>query len=187
MVKIAAKILSCIWFFKGKKVRRDKRNRLISWMYARSIRRTAKSVGSYISVFAPTSVTKTTTIGNHCGFGGVDIFGAGEVTIGDNTYISAHTTIYSHNHNYLSGEYLPFGFDWIIKPVRIDECVWIGSHCIILPGTHIGEGAIIQAGSVVHGEIPPLSIAGGNPAKVFAHRDEEHYWRLKAAKKFVVS
>ena len=93
MVKIAAKILSCIWFFKGKKVRRDKRNRLISWMYARRIRRTAKSVGPYISVYGPTSVTSTTTIGNHCGFGGMDIFGVGEVTIGDNTYISAHTTI----------------------------------------------------------------------------------------------
>ena len=48
----------------------------------------------------------------------------------------------------------------------------------------IGEGAIIQGGSVVHGEIPPCAIAGGNPAKVFKYRDIEHYNKLKNEKKF---
>ena len=43
----------------------------------------------------------------------------------------------------------------------------IGSNVTILPGTTIGEGAIIQAGAVVHGEIPPCAIVGGNPAKDF--------------------
>ncbi|MBR5589795.1 MAG: 2,3,4,5-tetrahydropyridine-2,6-carboxylate N-succinyltransferase, partial [Phascolarctobacterium sp.] len=54
----------------------------------------------------------------------------------------------------------------------------------ILPGTHIGEGVIVQAGAVVHGEIPPYAIVGGNPAKVFKYRDIEHYNKLKAEGKF---
>ncbi len=55
---------------------------------------------------------------------------------------------------------------------------------MILPGTKIGEGAIIQGGAVVHGEIPPYAIAGGNPAKVFKYRDIEHFKKLKAEGKF---
>ena len=50
----------------------------------------------------------------------------------------------------------------------------------VLPWTHIGEGAIIQASAVVHGDIPPYAIAGGNPAKVFKYRDIEHFQKLKA-------
>lgn len=62
------------------------------------------------------------------------------------------------------------------------ERLGMGSRrtCYKIPGTKIGEGAIIQAGSVVHGEIPPCAIAGDNPAKVFAWRDKEHYEKLKS-------
>jgi len=48
----------------------------------------------------------------------------------------------------------------------------------------IGEGAIIQAGSVVVSDIPKYAIAGGDPAKVFKYRDIEHYEKLKKEKKF---
>jgi len=48
----------------------------------------------------------------------------------------------------------------------------------------IGEGAIIQAGSVVVNDIPKYTIAGGHPAKVFKYRDAAHYERLKEEGKF---
>ena len=48
-----------------------------------------------------------------------------------------------------------------------------------LGGVHIGEGAIIQAGSVVVSDIPPYAIAGGHPAKVFKYRDIDHFEYLK--------
>lgn len=51
-------------------------------------------------------------------------------------------------------------------------------------GVLIGEGAIIQAGSVVVSDIPACAIAGGHPAKVFKFRDKEHYYRLKEEGKF---
>jgi acetyltransferase-like isoleucine patch superfamily enzyme len=53
-----------------------------------------------------------------------------------------------------------------VKPVEIGDNVWIGAASIILPGVTIGEGSIIAAGSVVTKDVPSMSIAGGNPAKV---------------------
>lgn len=52
------------------------------------------------------------------------------------------------------------------NPVFIDENVWIGESCCILPGSSIGKGSIIGAMSVVNNIIPPYSIAVGIPAKV---------------------
>ena len=54
--------------------------------------------------------------------------------------------------------------------VVIEDDVWIGARSILLSGAHIGEGSVISAGSVVSNEIPPFSIAVGNPARVVANR-----------------
>lgn len=48
----------------------------------------------------------------------------------------------------------------------IGKNCFIGAHSIILPGVTIGDGSIVAAGSVVNRDIPPGSIAAGNPAKV---------------------
>lgn len=48
--------------------------------------------------------------------------------------------------------------------------VWIGQNVTVLPGVHIGDGAIIGANSTVGSDIPPYSIAVGNPAKVIRKR-----------------
>lgn len=79
----------------------------------------------------------------------------------------------------MGGDKIPYGASSICKDVIIEDAVWIGSRVTILPGTKIGEGAIIQGGAVVHGEIPRCAIAGGNPAKVFKYRDIEHFNELK--------
>ena len=166
--------------FAGKKVRRDKRVEIASWLYGIKIRRVAKHVGRHLTVLKPSTVTSTTSIGDYSGLSDVHVLGGGDVIIGDHSFVSEGSLIFSQNHNYDTDTLLPFGHSWTYKTVRIDDCVWIGVRCIILPGAHIGEGAIIQAGSVVHGEIPPCAIAGGNPAKVFAYRDKAHYEALRA-------
>ena len=53
-----------------------------------------------------------------------------------------------------------------IKPVRICRYAWIGQNAFILKGVTIGEGAIIGVNSVVVTDIPPYSVAMGNPARV---------------------
>ena len=57
--------------------------------------------------------------------------------------------------------------------------VWIGQNSTILPGVHIGDGAIIGLNSVVGGDVPPYTIVAGNPAKEIRKRfdDEPPSWR----------
>jgi acetyltransferase-like isoleucine patch superfamily enzyme len=52
------------------------------------------------------------------------------------------------------------------KPIVIEDDVWIGTNCVILPGVRIGKGSVIAANSVVKKDIPPMVVAGGNPCVV---------------------
>jgi acetyltransferase-like isoleucine patch superfamily enzyme len=54
--------------------------------------------------------------------------------------------------------------------VIIGRDVWLATRVIVLPGARIGDGAIIGAGAIVTGEIPPYAIAVGIPAKVVGQR-----------------
>ena len=91
----------------------------------------------------------------------------------------------TQNHNYDTGTALPYDDSYIYKDIFIGDNVWLGNRVLILGGVTIGEGAIIQAGSVVVSDVPPCGIAGGNPAKVFKYRDQEHYYRLKQEGKYI--
>ncbi|WP_245869419.1 acyltransferase [Pontibacter ramchanderi] len=56
------------------------------------------------------------------------------------------------------------------QEVIIEGGNWIGANVTILGGAKIGRGAIIAAGAVVTGTIPPFTIAGGVPARVIKER-----------------
>ncbi len=60
---------------------------------------------------------------------------------------------------------LPYKGDTVV-----DHDVWIGYQAMIMPGVHIGSGAIVAARSVVAGDVPPYAIVGGNPARVIRQR-----------------
>ncbi|MFC5667903.1 CatB-related O-acetyltransferase [Kitasatospora misakiensis] len=51
--------------------------------------------------------------------------------------------------------------------------VWLGHGVTVMPGIHIGHGAIVATGSVVTADVPAYAIAGGNPARLIRHRYEE--------------
>lgn len=55
----------------------------------------------------------------------------------------------------------------------IGNDVWIGQNVTIMPGVHIGDGAIIGTNATVASDIPPFSIAVGNPAKVIRRRFDD--------------
>ncbi len=61
--------------------------------------------------------------------------------------------------------------DWKVEKTFVKKGASIGSGCTILANVTIGENAIVGAGSVVTRDIPPNSIAFGNPAKVRRHID----------------
>ena len=62
-------------------------------------------------------------------------------------------------------EDLPFKGDTVVG-----NDVWLGQNVTVLPGVHIGDGAVVGANSVVAGDIPPYTIAAGDPCKVIRPR-----------------
>jgi acetyltransferase-like isoleucine patch superfamily enzyme len=53
-----------------------------------------------------------------------------------------------------------------VRPVVIEDNVWIGDRAIIMPGVTIGHGSIVAAGSVVTASVPPNTMVAGNPARL---------------------
>lgn len=125
------------------------------------------------------NVTRKTHLGENVNFNGMYISGRGNVNIGNNFHSGSDCRIMTDYHNYDAGGKIPYDDTYIVRDVVIEDNVWFGYHVTVLPGVIIGEGAIIQAGSVVVCDIPPLAIAGGHPAKVFKYRDKKHYEELK--------
>lgn len=75
--------------------------------------------------------------------------------------------VVTSNHRQRVGKYLNSNNeDAVYGDVIVDEDVWIGVNVTLLAGVHIGRGAIIGACSVVTKDIPPYTIAVGNPARV---------------------
>ncbi len=52
------------------------------------------------------------------------------------------------------------------EPIVVEDDVWIGAQACVLPGVRIGRGAVVGAGSVVTHDVPPLTVAAGNPCRV---------------------
>ncbi|MBQ7875869.1 MAG: acyltransferase [Clostridia bacterium] len=104
----------------------------------------------------------------------------GKIEIGNNSYIGDRTEIHSGEMvkigngvniawdcNILDRDYHAFESDSeVIKPVIIEDRVWIGARSIVLKGVTIGEGAVVAAGSVVTRDVPARCLVAGNPAKV---------------------
>jgi acetyltransferase-like isoleucine patch superfamily enzyme len=155
----------------------DLRHRYYAWR----IRRKAAFCGHGLTVNAPSVVTANTRIGDHVNFNGMCIVGEGAVVIGSYFHSGSDCRIITSFHNFDHGSRLPYGpgTEDLHQAVKIENCVWFGDRVMVLGGITIGEGAIIQAGSVVVSDVPALAIAGGHPAKVFKHRDKEHYETLK--------
>ena len=100
------------------------------------------------------------TIGDRCGFSGTVIGCFKEISIGNNVRVGANTLISDSDwHSEDSRIGIP-------TPVIIGDNVWLGVNVIVLKGVNIGSNTIIGAGSVVTHDIPPDTIAAGNPCKV---------------------
>ena len=115
--------------------------------------------------------TLNLTIGNDVTLNArVHIGVANKIIIGNHVLIGSNVLITDHSHGRNSEEELmspPRSRTIYSKgPVIIGENVWIGENVCILPGVTIGKGSVIGAGAVVTKDIPPFSIAGGNPARI---------------------
>ncbi len=89
---------------------------------------------------------------------------SGKITIGNNVFIAPNVCIITEEHAMDVKQRLE-GLEYT-HPVNIGDNVWICTGSLILPGVTIGANSVIGAGSVVTKDIPPNSLAVGNPCKV---------------------
>jgi acetyltransferase-like isoleucine patch superfamily enzyme len=120
--------------------------------------------------------------------------GTGDVTIGERCMVNPHCVLYSGsgitigndvalapgvqivpaNHAYGRRD-VPIAQQGFLSSkggVRIGDDVWVGANAVLLDGADIGNGAVIAAGAVVGGRVPPYEIWGGVPARKLGVRGE---------------
>jgi acetyltransferase-like isoleucine patch superfamily enzyme len=107
-------------------------------------------------------------IGDNTRIHGTCIHAQESIHIGNNCLIAANCQIVDSSGHELSFDNVKNRIKTIGKtrPIVIHDNVWIGANTFVLPGVTIGEGSVIGAGSIVVSDIPPYSIARGNPAVV---------------------
>lgn len=123
------------------------------------------------------SIADNVWIGHYCLIDGI-----GNVEISEGVHIASHSVVYSHSsHNsirLLGKKYIHIPTEerigYILKKVKIGPYSFIGTSCVILPGTILGKGCVVAAGSVVKGSFSDFSIVAGSPAiKVGDVRDRD--------------
>lgn len=110
-----------------------------------------------ISIGAYTNINKDTVLD-----------GRGGLIIGNNVDVAQETNIWTEQHDYNDSQYKA-----VCKEVIIEDYVWLASRVTILPGVHIGRGAVVASGAVVTKDVPSLAIVAGVPAKIIGYRKED--------------
>lgn len=124
-------------------------------------------IGQDVEIRPPFQVDygKFTSIGEHvfinCGFTCLDV---APVVIGDYCQIGPNVQLLTPVHP-LDSRLRAAAIEGA-KPITLGQNVWLGGGVIVCPGVTIGEHCVIGAGAVVTKDIPPYSLAVGNPARV---------------------
>ena len=107
----------------------------------------------------------------------------GKLEIGNGTYLNRNTLVHasslvrigadcqvSWDVVIIDSDMHPVPGQTSVKPIIIEDEVWIGCRVVILKGVHIGKGAVIAAGAVVTKDVAPYTIVGGVPASIIQPR-----------------
>ena len=126
-------------------------------------------------------LSEQVTLGKRSGIGEDSII-SGKVTIGDNVMIGPNVTLATPMHPLLpeernirkreDGSFYNLEY---AKPITIKDNCWLASNVVVCGGVTIGEGCVIGAGSVVTRDIPPYSLAAGNPCRVIRKITEKDH------------
>ena len=123
------------------------------------------------------SVGEDTIIGENAILDGRD-----KLIIGSHVDIASEVMVYNSQHDVFVEHFAAIE-TIVLKPVVIEDYVFIGPRAIILPGVRIGKGAVVCAGAVVTKNVPDFAIVGGVPAKRIGERKHKqlHYLLGRAA------
>lgn len=114
------------------------------------------------------------TIGRGCGINSFTFIAGSDsrLTIGNHVRIGPSVSILANNRRFDDPTRLIVEQEQISLGITIEDDVWVGAGSVILDGVRIGRGTVIGAGSIVTRDIPPMSLAVGNPARVIRKRGE---------------
>jgi acetyltransferase-like isoleucine patch superfamily enzyme len=104
---------------------------------------------------------------------GVYLDNRGGLSIGAHVSIAHDVRIYTMGHDVHDPDFAAKA-----KPVRIDDHAVIFAGALIMPGVHLGAGAVVMAGAVVTKSVPPYRMVGGNPAVDIGERRIKPAYRL---------
>lgn len=104
----------------------------------------------------------------------------GGLTIGSDVNLSTAVHIWSAQHDWRSP-----GFDYVTAPVAIGDRVWLSARSTVLPGTTVGENAVLAAGGVAARDLDADTVYGGVPAKRITSRPVPQTYHLAPASRKV--
>ena len=150
--------------------------KLGGWARVAWLRRVAARCGTGVKVLPHSYIgcPERLTIGDDSGIGyGSYLSCTGRVSIGHRVLMGPRVMIYTSNHRWNQHLRTFYRQGEDLAPVTIEDDVWLGAGCIILPGVVISKGTAVAAGSVVTKDTIAYSIVAGVPAKTIAKRLEE--------------
>lgn len=135
-----------------------------------AVKRFIKSCGDNVNIEHGAVLSSKVFIADNSGVG-IDCELRGAVTIGKNVMMGPECIFFSRNHAFDRVD-IPMcqqGFQEE-KCIVVGDDVWIGRRAMIMPGIHIGTGAIVAAGAVVSKDVPDYAVVAGNPAVIKKYR-----------------
>jgi acetyltransferase-like isoleucine patch superfamily enzyme len=151
----------------------DKTVHVTGWNSISIGKNTAISEYTWINVNNRTPNHKHITIGDNCYIGRRNFFSSGWlIEIGDYVMTGINCKFIGSDHIF-TNPYMPYITTGTTndKIIKVGSNVWLGVEVTVMGNVTIGHGTIIGAGSLVNKDIPPFSIAVGNPCKVIKRFD----------------
>lgn len=121
-------------------------------------RRISPHIGRGAYVFPDTILGDGSGIGANCEI-------CRGLVVGKNVMMGPECLLYSTNHKF-DRENKRFEGYTEIRPITLEDDVWPGRRVIVMAGVTVGRGSVVGAGAVITKDIPPYSLAAGNPAVV---------------------
>ena len=145
------------------------RPRGLSWMRVALLRMFGAKIGKNVLICGGVRVHVpwNLELGDYAAIGDkVEIYNLAPIRIGAHTTVSQHTYLCASSHDYTRSDFPLYSL-----PITVGPQAWIAAGAFVAPGVTIGEGSVVGARSVVLRDVPPWTVAAGNPCKLIKPRE----------------